>query len=74
MRCCMEVYVNFPNDKEGMIELNKSIAQFHAILVMESIEKLNLDNYSKKKVIKELLEKARIDALNGKNSTSVINN
>ncbi len=70
----MEVYVNFPNDKEGMIELNKSIAQFHAILVMESIEKLNLDNYSKKKVIKELLEKARIDALNGKNSTSVINN
>lgn len=70
----MGVYVNFPNDKEGMIELNKSIAKFHAILVMESIEKLNLDNYSKKKVIKELLEKARIDVLNGENNTSVINN
>ena len=70
----MEVYVNFPNDKEGMIELNKSIAKFRAFLVMESIEKLNLDNYSKKKIIKELLEKARIDVLNGENNTSVINN
>ena len=70
----MEVYVNFPNDKEGMIELNKSIAKFRAILVMESIEKLNLDNYSKKKIIKELLEKARIDVLNRENNTSVINN
>ena len=70
----MEVYVNFPNDKEGMIELNKSIAKFRAFLVMESIEKLNLVNYSKKKIIKELLEKARIDVLNGENNTSVINN
>lgn len=70
----MEVYVNFPNDKEGMIKLNKSIAKFRAFLVMESIEKLNLVNYSKKKIIKELLEKARIDVLNGENNTSVINN
>ena len=63
MRCCMRVYVNYPVDKDGVLELQKAIAIFHATLVMKSVDKLNLDNFSKKKVIKELLEKAKTEAL-----------
>ena len=59
----MKVYVNYPDDKDGVLELQKSIAMFHATLVMKSVDKLNLDNFSKKKVIKELLEKAKTEAL-----------
>ena len=63
MRCCMRVYVNYPVDKDGVLELQKAIAIFHATLVMKSVDKLNLDNFSKKKVIKELLERAKTEAL-----------
>lgn len=59
----MRVYVNYPVDKDGVLELQKAIAIFHATLVMKSVDKLNLDNFSKKKVIKELLEKAKTEAL-----------
>ena len=59
----MRVYVNYPVDKDGVLELQKAIAIFHAALVMKSVDKLNLDNFSKKKVIKELLEKAKTEAL-----------
>ncbi len=69
----MKVYVNYPDDKDGVLELQKAIAMFHATLVMKSVDKLNLDNFSKKKVIKELLEKAKTEALaEVKKSTSVI--
>ncbi len=59
----MRVYVNYPVDKDGVLELQKAIAIFHATLVMKSVDKLNLDNFSKKKVIKELLERAKTEAL-----------
>lgn len=59
----MRVYVNYPVDKDDVLELQKAIAIFHATLVMKSVDKLNLDNFSKKKVIKELLEKAKTEAL-----------
>ena len=73
MRCCMKVYVNYPDDKDGVLELQKAIAMFHATLVMKSVDKLNLDNFSKRKLIKELLEKAKCEALTEeKKSTSVI--
>ena len=69
----MKVYVNYPDDKDGVLELQKSIAMFHANLVMKSVDKLNLDNFSKRKLIKELLEKAKCEALTEeKKSTSVI--
>lgn len=59
MKSYMKVYVNFPSDDEGILELNKSIAMFHATLVMKQVDALNLDNASKRKVIKGLLEKAK---------------
>lgn len=63
----MKVYVNFPSDDEGILELNKSIAMFHATLVMKQVDALNLDNASKRKVIKGLLEKAKEEMNIGKN-------
>ena len=73
MRCCMKVYVNYPDDKDGVLELQKAIAMFHATLVMKYVDKLNLDNFSKRKLIKELLEKAKVEALTEeKKSTSAV--
>lgn len=69
----MKVYVNYPEDKDGVLELQKAIAMFHATLVMESVDKLNLDNFSKRKLTKELLEKAKVEALTEeKKSTSAV--
>lgn len=69
----MKVYVNYPDDKDGVLELQKAIAMFRATLVMKSVDKLNLDNFSKRKLIKELLEKAKIEALaEEKKSTSAV--
>lgn len=53
----MKVYINYPNDEDGVLELQKAIAMFHATLVMKSVDKLNVDNLSKKRIIKKLLEK-----------------
>ncbi len=58
----MKIYINYPNDESGILELQKAIAIFHATLVMKSVDNLNIDNCSKKKVIKELLEKVKIEA------------
>lgn len=69
----MRVYVSCPNDKDGILELQKAIAMFHTTLVLKFVDILNLDNFSKKKVIRELLEKAKFEAsIEEKNDTSEI--
>lgn len=55
----MQVYVNYPKDEEGKKELAKAVADFHAKLLMEKINSLNLDKDSKKRVIKGILEKVK---------------
>ena len=57
----MNVYVNYPNDDNGKKELAHAKAKFHAFLVMKAVDNLNLDELSKRKVIKSLLEKVKLE-------------
>lgn len=53
----MEVKINCPQDNSlGKKELIQNIAKAHAILIKESVERLNIDNKSKKKILEQILE------------------
>lgn len=52
----MKLYVNYPTTKEGKDLLNISLAELQATLVLKSIEKLNISNQDKKKVLDGILK------------------
>lgn len=55
----MEVYINYPKNKNEINELSKAIAKFQATLILRSVEDLKIDDASKRKVIKRLIEKTK---------------
>ena len=52
----MRVFVEYPTDEVGKAKLDDAIAEIHAFLTINKIEKLNLDSQSKKKIIKKVIE------------------
>ena len=52
----MELIVNYPKTEAGIREFNQAVAKFHAILLLDMIDNLNIDNVSKKKVLDGVLE------------------
>lgn len=52
----MNVIVNYPN-ANNIKELQKNVAKFKAILIKESVDRLEIDNNSKKIVLEEIAKK-----------------
>lgn len=52
----MKIKINFPSEKSDIAILNDSIAEFKAVLFIESINKLNVSEESKKEILKNLLK------------------
>lgn len=50
----MNIYINIPKEPSGIDELNEAIAEFKAILYIETINKLNVSNKTKKEILKAL--------------------
>lgn len=72
----MEVYVNYPTTEEGWDMLYDAVAEVHAILVMKAIEDLPINDTSKRKVLKGVVEEAKRRALEekrNKNAKSIKN-
>lgn len=51
----MKVIVNLPKTKDDITELNNRVANFHATLLINKIQSLNIDDKSKKKVLDNIL-------------------
>lgn len=72
----MEVYVNYPTTEEGWDMFYDAVAEVHAILVMKAIEDLPINDTSKRKVLKGVVEEAKRRALEekrNKNAKSIKN-
>ena len=52
----MNVIVNYP-DVNNIKHLQSNVAKFKAILIKESIDKINIDTNSKRKVLEEVAKK-----------------
>lgn len=52
----MKVFVNLPKTKEDITELENRVANFHATLLINKIQSLNIDDKSKKKILDIILE------------------
>ena len=52
----MKVIVNFPELKEDKEELENRVANFHATLLIEKINQLNINDASKKKILDLILK------------------
>ncbi len=53
----MNVKINYPeHNTMGEKELIQNIAKAHAILIKESVERLDIDNKFKKKILEQILE------------------
>ena len=58
----MNVTVNYP-EPNSIVEkqLIENVAKFHARLIKESVNMLNIDNQSKKKILEQILQKYKSD-------------
>ncbi len=52
----MKLKVNYPSEQSDIEKLNNNIAEFKAILILESVEKLEVSEDSKKEILKNLIE------------------
>ena len=52
----MKVFVNLPELKEDKEELENRVANFHATLLIEKINQLNINDASKKKILDLILK------------------
>lgn len=55
----MRVIVNFPKETEAINELENRVAEFHATLVVEKINQLNIGDEDKEKLLKLVLEELK---------------
>lgn len=51
----MKIKVNYPKEVEAIEQLENNIALFHATLLIETLKKINLDEKSNKKILKEII-------------------
>lgn len=52
----MKVIVNLPELEEDKLELENRVANFHATLLIEKINQLNISDVSKKELLNSVLE------------------
>ncbi len=52
----MRVFVNLPELEEDKEELENRVANFHATLLIEKINQLNINDSSKKKILNLILQ------------------
>ena len=53
----MNVTVNYPEPNSTVEkQLIENVAKFHARLIKESVNMLNIDNQSKKKILEQILQ------------------
>ena len=52
----MKVIVNLPELEEDKLELENRVADFHATLLIEKINQLNINDVSKKELLNSVLE------------------
>lgn len=52
----MKVIVNLPELEEDKLELENRVADFHATLLIEKINQLNISDVSKKELLNSVLE------------------
>ncbi len=52
----MKVFVNLPELSEDKEELENRVANFHATLLVEKINQLNINDKSKKKILDLILK------------------
>ena len=52
----MKVFIEYPTDKVGKTKLEDAMAEIHAVLTIQKIEKLNLDSQSKKRILKKVMD------------------
>ncbi len=52
----MKVFVNLPELEEDKEELENRVANFHATLLIEKINQLNINDASKKKILDLILK------------------
>lgn len=58
----MNVTVNYPEPNSTVEkQLIENVAKFHARLIKESVNMLNIDNQSKKKILEQILQKYKSD-------------
>ncbi|MCL2512822.1 MAG: hypothetical protein FWF08_02880 [Oscillospiraceae bacterium] len=55
----MKVFVNFPKDEEGIKEFQNASNVFLATIIVETIKSMNVDNLSKRKLLDNVVERAR---------------
>ena len=53
----MKVIVNYPIDKNEFLLFEERFAEFKAKVIIELIRKLKIDDLSKRKILKGLIEK-----------------
>lgn len=53
----MKVIVNYPSDENGIALFEERFAEFKAKVIIELIRKLKIDDLSKRKILKGLIEK-----------------
>ena len=61
--CYLNIIVRYPNKQDiaSQDELKIRVAKFHSILMKEKMERLNIEDTIKKKVIEEVMEEIRTD-------------
>jgi hypothetical protein len=52
----MTIKINYPSDESDIKILEDNIAEFKATLFLESIEKLNISEDSKKEILRNLIK------------------
>ena len=55
----IKVIVNYPVGEEAIDEFQNRVADFKAILIIETIKRLNIDDASKQKVLEGVLDKLK---------------
>jgi len=62
----MKAIVNLPSLDEDVRILEERVAMFHATLLIERIKQLNVDDISKEKILKSILEYLSKDGVSEK--------
>lgn len=52
----MKIKINYPSEQSGIEQLNEGIADFKAILYIESINSLNVSEETKKQIFQSLIK------------------
>lgn len=55
----MKVLVNYSSEAKNELDFENRVSNFHAILIVQKIKNLNIDDNSKKQLLNSILEKLK---------------